>query len=123
MSEPAQLPSEQERQDFARKLREFRATLPATEQRMLDAAVVAAFAPAAEGDVQGTSGSTVLSSTSPPRLARTPHGTTAAGRPRGIGPSGVPCTSTYLTTVPENSTALHTAWAGQAGPPRLSLPP
>jgi hypothetical protein len=53
MSQQAQLPSEQERQDFARRLGEFRATLPPAEQRMLDAAVVAAFSPADQGDVQG----------------------------------------------------------------------
>ena len=52
MSQPAPLPSEQECQAFARKLGEFRATLPASEQRMLDAVVMAAFSPAEQGDVQ-----------------------------------------------------------------------
>jgi hypothetical protein len=53
MSEPAELPSAQERQDFARRLGEIRATLPASQQRMLDAAIMVAFAPGAHGDVQG----------------------------------------------------------------------
>ncbi len=53
MSEPAGLPSTQERQEFARRLGEIRGTLPASQQRMLDAAIMVAFAPGAHGDVQG----------------------------------------------------------------------
>ncbi len=50
MAEQGQLPSEQEREAFAQKLGEFRKSLPANEQRMLDAMAVAAFKPA---DVEG----------------------------------------------------------------------
>ena len=53
MSESSQLPSVEERQVFAQKLGQFRATLPGSEQRMLDAMVAAAFTPQEEGDVQG----------------------------------------------------------------------
>jgi len=53
MSEAPELPSEQERQDFARRLGEIRASLPASQQRMLDAAIMVAFAPGTQGDVQG----------------------------------------------------------------------
>jgi hypothetical protein len=56
MSEQTTLPSIEERQAFARKLGEFRITLPQNEQRMLDAVVIAAFAPPGERDVQGYQG-------------------------------------------------------------------
>ena len=56
MSEHTELPSVEERQAFARKLGQFRAVLPPGEQRMLDAVVMAAFAPPGEGDVQGYQG-------------------------------------------------------------------
>jgi len=51
----AQIPSEAERKAFVEKLGQFRSTLPASEQRMLDAMAMAAFggAQAKEGDVQG----------------------------------------------------------------------
>ena len=50
MSETTQMPTEQERQAFAQKLGQFRTDLPPTEQRMLDAMVIAAFKP--QDDVQ-----------------------------------------------------------------------
>ena len=53
MSEHNELPSVAERQAFARKLGLFRAVLPPEEQRMLDATVMAAFAPLAPDDVEG----------------------------------------------------------------------
>ena len=53
MSEQSQLPSVEERQAFAQKLGQFRASLPPQEQRMLDAMVVTAFAPSNQRDVQG----------------------------------------------------------------------
>jgi hypothetical protein len=53
MAEQNQLPSVAERQAFAQRLGQFRAGLPANEQRMLDAAVMAAFTPQDQGDVQG----------------------------------------------------------------------
>ena len=53
MAQQAPLPSEQERQAFAQKLGQFRGTLPQSEQRMLDAMVMAAFQPDSQTDVQG----------------------------------------------------------------------
>ena len=49
----AELPSEQEFNGLVGKLREFRSTLPAGEQGMLDAMTQAAFKTEQEGDVQG----------------------------------------------------------------------
>ena len=51
MAEQGQLPSVEEREAFARKLGEFRNSLPVSEQRMLDAMAMAAFHPG--GDVEG----------------------------------------------------------------------
>jgi hypothetical protein len=53
MSEQAKLPSESEFNAFAGSLREFRSTLPAGQQSMLDAMVHAAFKTEEKGDVQG----------------------------------------------------------------------
>jgi hypothetical protein len=53
MSEQAQLPSVEERQAFAQKLGQFRGGLSASEQRILDAMVIAAFTPQDQADVQG----------------------------------------------------------------------
>ena len=53
MTEQPQLPSVEERQAFAQRLGQIRAGLPANEQRMLDAMVMAAFTPQDQGDVQG----------------------------------------------------------------------
>jgi hypothetical protein len=49
----AEMPSENERKAFVEKLAQFRNTLPAGEQRMLDAMAAAAFTPREQGDVQG----------------------------------------------------------------------
>jgi hypothetical protein len=49
----AELPTEQEFNGFVGKLREFRSTLPAGDQRMLDAMTQAAFKTEEQGDVQG----------------------------------------------------------------------
>jgi hypothetical protein len=50
----AELPSEQEFNGFVGKLREFRSTLPAEQQRMMDAMTQAAFkTEQQQGDVQG----------------------------------------------------------------------
>jgi hypothetical protein len=49
-----QFPSDSERKVFLEKLGQFRSTLPASEQRMLDAMATAAFQPQdTQGDVQG----------------------------------------------------------------------
>ena len=49
-----QFPSDNERKAFLEKLGQFRNTLPASEQRMLDAMATAAFQPQnPQGDVQG----------------------------------------------------------------------
>ena len=56
MSQTQPLPSDAERQAFVEKLDQFRATLPASEQRMLDAMFLAAFTPEGSGDVQGYEG-------------------------------------------------------------------
>src|SRR5437763_12709781 len=53
MPEHTELPSVEERQAFAQKLGRFRQVLAPSEQRMLDAVVMVAFAPLEEGDVQG----------------------------------------------------------------------
>ena len=45
-------PSVEERQAFAQKLGRFREDLPASEQRMLDAMVMVAFAPTEQNEVQ-----------------------------------------------------------------------
>jgi hypothetical protein len=49
----ADIPSENERKAFVEKLAQFRSSLPASEQRMLDAMAAAAFQPRDQGDVQG----------------------------------------------------------------------
>jgi hypothetical protein len=94
MSEKAPLPSVEERQAFAQKLGQFRTTLPANEQRMLDAMVVAAFTPDDQGAVQGYewfyTGAQYVPATSSPNpywyngsgaaaWNRTPWGTTVGG--------------------------------------------
>ena len=53
MSERSEFPSVEAREVFARKVGQFRAVLPPGEQRMLDAMVIAAFAPHAADDVEG----------------------------------------------------------------------
>ena len=53
MVEQSSMPSVAERQAFAQKLGQFRSTLAPEQQRMLDAMVMAAFAPADQPDVQG----------------------------------------------------------------------
>jgi len=52
MADPSGLPSVEERQAFAQKLGRIREGLPASEQRMLDAMVIAAFAPTEPNEVQ-----------------------------------------------------------------------
>ena len=52
MADPAGIPSVEERQAFAQKVGRFREGLPASEQRMLDAMVIAAFAPTDGHEVQ-----------------------------------------------------------------------
>jgi hypothetical protein len=52
MSQPNKTASEAERKAFAQKLGQFRSTLPAQEQRMLDSLVLCAEG-AQPGDVQG----------------------------------------------------------------------
>jgi len=49
----AEFPNDTERKAFVEKLAQFRSTLPAGEQRMLDAMAAAAFQPREQGDVQG----------------------------------------------------------------------
>ena len=56
MSQPVPVPGEQERKAFAERLGQFRSTLAESEQRMLDAMVIAAFAPERSGEVQGYGG-------------------------------------------------------------------
>ncbi len=94
MADPKGLPSVEERQAFAQKLGRFREGLPASEQRMLDAMVIAAFAPTEPNDVQPYSnfyaGAQFVPSTSSPNPAwyngsgaaawnQTPWGTTIGG--------------------------------------------
>ena len=73
MADPAGLPSVEERQAFAQKLGRFREDLPASEQRMLDAMVMVAFAPTGQNDVQAYSnfyaGAQFVPSTSSPNPA------------------------------------------------------
>ncbi len=47
------LPNEAERKSFVEKLRQFRESLPTSEQQMLDVMTATTFAPRSEGDVQG----------------------------------------------------------------------
>jgi hypothetical protein len=53
MAEPSSMPSVAECQAFAQKLGQFRATLSAQEQHLLDVMAIAAFRPADEADEQG----------------------------------------------------------------------
>ena len=52
MADAVGFPSVEERQAFAQKLGRFREALPASEQRMLDAMVLVAFAPTEQNEVQ-----------------------------------------------------------------------
>jgi hypothetical protein len=94
MADSTQFPSVEERQAFAQKLGRFREGLPASEQRMLDAMVAAAFTPTDQGDVKPFSsfytGPQFVPSTSSPNPAwyngsgaaawnHTPWGTTIGG--------------------------------------------
>jgi hypothetical protein len=53
MNESQELPTAEERRQFARQLGQLRAALPASRHGMLIAAILAAFAPGTERDVQG----------------------------------------------------------------------
>ena len=73
MADPTELPSVEERQAFAQKLGRFREGLSASEQRMLDAIIITAFAPTEGNDVQPFSnfyaGAQFVPSTSSPNPA------------------------------------------------------
>ena len=94
MADPTGLPSVEERQAFAQKLGRIREDLTASEQRILDAMVLAAFAPTEGNDVRPYStfyaGAQYVPSTSSPNPAwyngsgaaawnQTPWGTTIGG--------------------------------------------
>jgi hypothetical protein len=94
MADLTQLPSVEERQAFARKLGALRESMTPSEQRMLDAMVIAAFSPTEQGEVQPYSnfyaGAQFVPSTSSPNPAwyngsgaaawnQTPWGTTIGG--------------------------------------------
>ena len=53
MAREFRLPEEAERKAFVEKLRQFRETLPPSEQQMLDVMAITTFAPQASGEVQG----------------------------------------------------------------------
>jgi hypothetical protein len=53
MAEKSALPTHEERRAYMRKLKAFRESLSPSEQRMLDAVVVASYWPTSGSDVQG----------------------------------------------------------------------
>ncbi len=53
MAEKSAVPTHEERRAYMRKLKAFRETLSPSEQRMLDAVVVASYWPASGSEVQG----------------------------------------------------------------------
>src|SRR5436309_13472788 len=94
MADPVGIPSVEERQAFAQQLGRFREGLPTSEQRMLDAMVIVAFASTEPNEVQPYSnfyaGAQFVPATSSPNPAwyngsgasawnQTPWGTTIGG--------------------------------------------
>ena len=53
MADKGTMPTHEERRAYMRKLKAFRESLSPSEQRMLDAVVVASYWPTSDGEVQG----------------------------------------------------------------------